>query len=62
MDLCLNIFCVGQAARGPRKIFNCKRGPQPKKFGNRWNRVYPQTSVSEGILCVYRPLSSTTNG
>jgi len=21
---------------GPRKIFNIKRGPQPKKFGNRW--------------------------
>jgi len=26
----------GSAARGPRNKFNSKRGPQPKKFGNRW--------------------------
>jgi len=35
MSLCLNIFSIGQPARGPQKTFNSKRGPQPKKFGNR---------------------------
>jgi len=34
----LNIFSISQAARGPRRIFNSKRGPQPKKCGNRWIR------------------------
>src|SRR6218665_726346 len=46
--LCLNIFSIGQAAMGPRKIFNSKRGPQPKKFGNRCSRV----GVYTGIVAV----------
>jgi len=25
---------------GPRKIFNSKRGPEPKKFGNRCDRLW----------------------
>jgi len=43
MGLWLNICSIGQAARGPgrgsAKIFKSKRGPQPKKFGNRCPRV-----------------------
>jgi len=31
----LNVFSIGQAARGSAKNINSKRGPQPKKFGNR---------------------------
>jgi len=33
----LNIISIGQAAGGPRKLFNKKRGPQATKFGNRWS-------------------------
>jgi len=36
LGLWLNIFSIGQAARGSAKIFNSKRGLQPKKVGNRW--------------------------
>jgi len=39
MGLGLKVFSIGQATRGPQKIFSSKRGPQPKKFENRWIRV-----------------------
>jgi len=47
-NLWLNIFSIGQAASGPRKIFNSKRGLQPKKFANRCYRSFETSFQKSG--------------
>src|SRR6218665_3953737 len=37
---------------GPRKIFNSNRGPQPKKFGNRWSKsCYRESTIAKLQIC-----------
>jgi len=55
VGLWLNIFSIGQAAKGSAKIFNSKRGLQPKKFVNRCPKVLSQTDITLRVL-----LSTTT--
>src|SRR6218665_4146161 len=40
MGLCLNIFCVGQAARGREKYFTAKEVRSPKSLGTAILRSY----------------------
>src|SRR6218665_752316 len=53
MDLRLNIFSrlLARPPEAPRKSFNSKRAPQPKKFGNCWYTALSLESVSKKGVC-----------
>src|SRR6218665_2944847 len=67
INLCLNIIYVGKATRGSaKKTFQSKRGPQPKKFGNRCPRnilLYDTSYICTALVCVLTPkiISLITN-
>jgi len=62
MGLCLNIFSrlLARSPGAPRKNFNSKRGPQPKKFGNRWSGIC--IGLVCHLVCVWYLTCSLTMG